>query len=289
MTSGNLRIDSINELVEAGIDKDDARFDIELLEDLLKTQGEDAFRAGVKRRAQGEPLAYILGERAFYKDVFKVVPGVLVPRNDTELLVETALRYMGLVDFPMGDVAKVTLGDARETYTVLDLCTGTGCVGISITNEAVVRGKNIDMTLCDLSPIALECAGDNARNVCKTSVKVKEFDVLEGDYSLLAKHVDIVVSNPPYITDEEMEELPYDVKNYEPDMALRAADNGLAFYKAIASKAKTILNKGGLLAVEHGFLQGDSVRMIFELEGYIDILTLKDYGGNDRVTIGRKK
>ena len=289
MTSGNLHNDSIKELIEAGIDKDDARFDIELLEDLLVKLGEDAFRAGVTRRAQGEPLAYILGERAFYKDVFKVVPGVLVPRNDTELLVEAALRFMGLLDFPLGDVAKVTVGDVTDGFTVIDLCTGTGCIGISIANEATSKGKSVQMTMCDLSPVALRCAQDNASTVAKAPVQVKEFDVLNGDYSTLVEgEADIIVSNPPYITDDEMEELPYDVKNYEPDIALRAADNGLEFYKAIATKSMPILKNTGMLAVEHGYLQGEAVRDIFAHEGYIDILTLKDYGGNDRVTIGRK-
>lgn len=291
MISGNLQKQALERLVEAGIDRDDARFDIDLLADILEMNGETSFCEAVERRAQGEPVAYILGKQSFYMEEYVVVPGVLIPRSDTEILVEAALRYMGAVDFPMGDIGKVTPGEKKDDFRVADLCTGTGCVGISIFNGIKRQNLHCHMVLGDVSPIAIGCATKNISIAADgEEISVREFDVLNSDYrELYSDEVDLIVSNPPYITNEEMEELPRDVREFEPDLALRAGDDGLIFYHELAKRSYKALVVGGALMVEHGYLQGSSVRKIFEDNGYSDVLTLKDYGGNDRVTIGRKK
>lgn len=291
MISGNLQKQALERLVEAGIDRDDARFDIDLLADILEMNGETSFCEAVERRATGEPVAYILGKQSFYMEEYVVVPGVLIPRSDTEILVEAALRYMGAVDFPMGDIGKVTPGEKKDDFRVADLCTGTGCVGISIFNGIKRQNLHCHMVLGDVSPIAIGCATNNISIAADgEEIAVREFDVLNSDYrELYSDEVDLIVSNPPYITNEEMEELPRDVKEFEPDLALRAGDDGLIFYHELAKRSYKVLVVGGALMVEHGYLQGSSVRKIFEDNGYSDVLTLKDYGGNDRVTIGRKK
>ena len=289
MISGNLLKESIELLVEAGIDKDDARFDIEALEDLLISGGEADFRAGLLRRAKGEPVAYITGRKWFYQEEYNVVPGVLIPRSDTEILVEAALRYMGAIDFPMGDISKVPGSLVKDDYKIVDLCTGTGCVGISVANALAKKNKKVQMLLGDISPIAIDCAKSNVEtSAINKDINVINIDVLNDDYEVLGK-VDVVVSNPPYVTDSEMEQLPKDVKDYEPELALRASNEGLIFYEVLAKKCQAVLNNNGALIVEHGYAQGESVREIFVNNGYMDVCTIKDYGGNDRVTIGRKK
>ena len=205
MISGNIFTNSIEKLVEAGILKDDARFDIELLKDVYLDKGEEAFIEAVNRRCQGEPVAYILGRQSFYMENYYVEPGVLIPRSDTEILVEAALKAMGLVKFPMGDISKINFAIEKDTYHIADLCTGTGCVGISVANQVVGAGKQLEMLLADISDIALNCAEKNVKSQAKTNIKIKKFDVLNGDYETLSDHkLDMILSNPPYITDEEI-------------------------------------------------------------------------------------
>lgn len=290
MISGNLREQSIKRLVEAGIDKDDARFDIDLLLEHFDSEGDEAFLDAVKERAEGKPSAYIIGHKCFYMDDFNVVPGVLIPRSDTEILVESALKFMGAVTFPMGDVALIPEHERTSSYEVADLCTGTGCIGISVAKCMHDAGIDINMTLADISDVALECAKSNLNRVYGHNVVAKKFNVLADDYiNISGNKLDAIISNPPYITDSEMEELPFDVKNFEPDLALRAKLDGLEFYYELAKRSKVALKEGGALIVEHGYLQGRAVREIFETNGFTDVVTIKDYGGNDRVTFGRVK
>lgn len=282
MTSGN---EALLKLLKRSGD-DEAELDLKILSEELK--GEDLLKA-VTRRASGEPLAYILGYRHFYKECYKVCPGVLIPRADTEILVESALKFLGLNVMATGDVLNVPeyrkgIADIRFA----DLCTGTGCIGISIANEIVRAGGNTKGYLIDISDTAIGVSTSNVelQALKPEDIKVIKHDVL-GSCPELEK-LDFIVSNPPYITNSEMEELESVVKDHEPDLALRAGDDGLDFYWPLVEYAKKLLKDGGALMVEHGCAQGEAVRRIFGQGGLQNIMTIRDYGGNDRVTLGIK-
>lgn len=282
MTSGN---EELLELLKRSGD-DEAELDLKILSEELK--GEDLFKA-VTRRASGEPLAYILGYRHFYKECYKVCPGVLIPRADTEILVESALKFLGLNVMATGDVLNVPeyrkeIADIRFA----DLCTGTGCIGISIANEIVRAGGNTKGYLIDISDTAIGVSISNVESQAlkPEDIKVIKHDVLSSCPEL--EKLDFIVSNPPYITNSEMEELECVVKDHEPDLALRAGDDGLDFYGPLVEYAKNLLKDGGALMVEHGCAQGEAVRRIFGQGGLKNIMTIRDYGGNDRVTLGIK-
>ena len=280
MTSGN---EALLELLKRSGD-DEAELDLKILSEELK--GEDLLKA-VTRRASGEPLAYILGYRHFYKECYKVCPGVLIPRSDTEVLVESALRFLGLDELATGDILGIL--QYNKEYTDIrfaDLCTGTGCIGISIANEIVRKNGNPAVILADISDVAVETAKTNiaAQALKPECLSVIKSDIRE-DIPELGK-LDLIVSNPPYITNAEMEELDNVVKDHEPDLALRAGDTGLDFYDPLLKLAKEHLNEGGALMVEHGCAQGDAVKAIFEQGGLKNCMTIRDYGSNPRVTLG---
>jgi release factor glutamine methyltransferase len=282
MISGN---EELLELLKRSGD-DEAELDLKILSEELK--GEDLLKA-VTRRASGEPLAYILGYRHFYKECYKVCPGVLIPRADTEILVESALKFLGLNVMATGDVLNVPeyrkeIADIRFA----DLCTGTGCIGISIANEIVRAGGNTKGYLIDISDTAIGVSISNVESQAlkPEDIKVIKHDVLSSCPEL--EKLDFIVSNPPYITNSEMEELESVVKDHEPDLALRAGDDGLDFYGPLVEYAKNLLKDGGALMVEHGCAQGEAVRRIFGQGGLKNIMTIRDYGGNDRVTLGIK-
>ncbi len=282
MTSGN---EALLELLKRSGD-DEAELDLKILSEELK--GEDLLKA-VTRRASGEPLAYILGYRHFYKECYKVCPGVLIPRADTEILVESALKFLGLNVMATGDVLNVPeyrkgIADIRFA----DLCTGTGCIGISIANEIVRAGGNTKGYLIDISDTAIGVSTSNvgSQTLKPEDIKVIKHDILSSCPEL--EKLDFIVSNPPYITNSEMEELESVVKEHEPDLALRAGDDGLDFYWPLVECAKKLLKNGGALMVEHGCAQGEAVRRIFGQGRLKNIMTIRDYGGNDRVTLGIK-
>ena len=280
MTSGN------NVLLDLlrGSGDDEALLDLKILEEELS--GEELVKA-VKRRADGEPLAYILGYRHFFKECYKVCPGVLIPRADTEIVVESALKFIGLNKMATGDLLNIPsyVNDKPDIHFA-DLCTGSGCIGISIANEIVRSGRKAFGYLVDISDTAIGTAAFNVDSQCLApdDIQVIKHDVLR-DIPELGT-LDFIVSNPPYISNCEMESLDRNVKDYEPDLALRAGNDGLDFYGPLVNCAKKLLNDGGALIVEHGFAQGGPVREIFESSGLKNCMTIKDYGGNDRVTIG---
>lgn len=280
MTTGNERLLSL--LAESG--DDEARLDLNILSE--EFEGE-ALEEAVKRRAAGEPLAYILGYRHFYKECYKVCPGVLIPRADTEIAVETALAFLGLNSMATGDLLEVPLyGNDIKDICFADLCTGTGCIGISIANEIAGKGALAHAALVDISDTAISTAKDNVQSqaVKPEAIEVIKHDVLSGAPEL--KKLDFIISNPPYITDSEMEELEPVVKDHEPDLALRAGSEGLDFYGPLLDTAMKLLKDGGALIVEHGYGQGDAVRKIFADGGLKNVMTIRDYGGNPRVTLG---
>ena len=247
----------------------------------------EALSLAAERRAKGEPLAYILGHRYFWREDYKVVPGVLIPRPDTELLVECALRFCGCHDLATGDVLNVPVSALKESVRFADICTGTGCAGISTANELLSHGLKVNGILTDISPVAKETAGINVLSQSKepSSLEVIRNDILNDD---LPGKFDFIVSNPPYITDKEMEELDSVVRDHEPELALRGGYDGLDFYESIFKRSFASLACGGAIFVEHGYLQGESVRRLCKEAGFEMVGTVKDYGGNERVTWGIK-
>lgn len=215
-----------------------------------------------KRRKNGEPLQYILGEAEFMSLEFEVNEHTLIPRSDTETLVEAMLEEIG-----------------DKSVTLLDIGTGTGCIGISMAHYA-----NAEVTLADISCGALKTAERNAaRN--GVSVKTLQIDILS---DVPNGKFDAVVSNPPYIESDVIPSLQTEVRDYEPISALDGGADGLKFYRRIVEIAPSVLNDNGLLAFEIGFNQGNAV---FELmsDGFKDVKVIKDLCGNDRVVMGRKR
>lgn len=215
----------------------------------------------VELRLKHEPLQYILGEWEFYGLSFKVGPGVLIPRQDTETLVETALPLIN-----------------KSRNRVFDLCAGSGCIGIAL---ASLGGAKV--TFFEKSDDALPYLEENIR-LNGIEAEVLHYDVLGTPPKMRA---DMIVSNPPYIKTEVVEGLDTEVK-CEPLMALDGGEDGLKFYRHITSAWKPCLEMGGYLIFEIGFDQGEDVVEIMKNAGYRDVQCKKDLCGKDRVVIGRK-
>ena len=278
MTSGEI----LKLLADSG--DEEASIDARILCEEL--EGE-ALSSAAERRAKGEPLAYILGLRHFWRGDFKVASGVLIPRPDTELVVECALRYLGLHDLATGDVLGIPAASGLTEVRFADICTGTGCIGISIANEISASGMKVTGLLTDISDTALSVAKDNAKALLKdpSAVEVIRHDILHDG---LTGKFNFIVSNPPYITDKEMDELDSTVKEHEPSLALRGGPDGLDFYECIFRKSFDSLVPGGAVFVEHGYLQGEAVRELCRKAGFETVGTVRDYGNNERVTWGIK-
>jgi len=240
--------------------------DLYLLMNRMETLDEaevDQFSDMVDRRKAGEPIAYIIGYKEFMGFRFSVTEDTLIPRPDTELSVEEALRVI----------------KERGYKSVLDLCSGSGAIGLSIA-------KILDFTNVSLSDInkgALLVSMENAQVLgLQDKVRFFESDLFEkvnGKY-------DLIVSNPPYISGNDMEKLPDSVKNFEPEIALFGGTSGLDFYKKIIMEAKKYLNDGGTLIFEIGYDQREEVEKMFIENGYNNLRTLKDLSGLDRVVSG---
>lgn len=285
--SGNLQ-DYIKILTEAGIPEEDARFDISVIFSYLG-QDEKVFDEAVKKRASGVPAAYVIGSKAFYKEEYKVTPDVLIPRADTELLVETALKFLGALPMPVGDVLMVPEKTSLSSLRVLDICTGTGCVGISVFNSLYEKYPDAECIISDISDKALKIAMYNVEHACvkPDHIKVIKADALQEDLPEGLGEFDVITGNPPYIDGSDMEVLDDEVR-HEPVLALAGGEDGMRFYEPIAKMAQKHLKNGGMLAVEHGYNQGQLVAQTLVNTGFNNVKTLKDYGGNDRVTFGVK-
>lgn len=226
----------------------------------LDAQQQQRFLDLLTRREQGEPVAHLTGEREFFGRRFCVTADTLIPRPDTETLVELALQ----------------LGPACPAR-VVDLGTGTGAIGLSLALER----PQWQVTLTDLSAAALSVAESNARQL-GGDVTLQQGSWLEGCHGPF----DLIVSNPPYIdpADHHLEE--GDVR-FEPRSALVADQRGLADLATIITQASTRLVAGGWLLLEHGYQQGDEVRALMEASGFDAVRTERDLGGNERVTLGQ--
>ena len=233
----------------------------------------EGVEAGLKRLLNEEPIAYILGQWEFYGLPLRVNPNVLIPRDDTCAVAELAIRQALFLE-----------KDPR----ILDLCCGSGCIGLAIAS----RVKDAKVTLADLSMDALSVAKENtALNKLSGRVRCIQADALKPAFPFLGKY-DMIVSNPPYITGEEMKELPKSVADYEPHLALFGGEDGLDFYRSIAKNFAPALKPGGYLAFEYGETQGDDVCRILKENGYTILERARDYNDRDRAVLaqyGRKE
>jgi release factor glutamine methyltransferase len=225
-----------------------------------------AFRALIKRRLAGEPVAYLVGEQEFWSMALFVDENVLIPRRDTETLVEVALRAAR--QRPHGPL------------TIADVCTGSGCVALALAKEL----PEATVWASDLSAGALGVARKNAaRHGLETRVQLVEGDLLEP----LGGPFDLIVSNPPYVKSSDRPTLSAEVQR-EPHLALFGGPLGLEIMQRLVPGALALLTPGGLLAVEHGFDQGPQVRELFTAAGFTEVTTTKDLAGHERVTAGRR-
>ncbi len=229
--------------------------------------------SSVARYLAGEPLAYILGEWEFYGLQLYVDRRVLIPRDDTCAVATLAINKALFL---------------KQDPRILDLCTGSGCIGLAIAS----RVKDARVTLADISKDALAVAKTNAtRNHLTGRVSCVQADALGKPAAFLGKF-DMIVSNPPYITTEEMKTLPASVKDFEPHLALEGGTDGLDFYRAIIKNYKSALKPGGYLCFEFGEDQGDAICQMLTEEGYTILERSRDYHDTQRAVIaqfGRKE
>ena len=256
-----------------GIDKNKFILDKVSDKDMPETDYK-AYRDAIERRGQKIPLQHITGVQNFYGYDFFVNENVLIPRFDTEVLVEQVIN-----------IIKKDYGKNTKIPEILDICTGSGCIILSIM--AYIRDK-MGYTpkgyALDISDKALEVAKDNARRL-DLNPEISLMDILTSEIS---GNYDIIVSNPPYIETEVIKGLMSEVKDHEPMIALDGGQDGLLFYRTIADKAYDHINGGGYLAFEIGYNQGRGVTDIVTEAGYTDARVIKDYAGNDRVCIARR-
>lgn len=243
-----------------------------------------SFREIVKRRGSREPLQYITGHQEFWSLDFKVTPDVLIPRPDTEILVEEALKVVS----GQGSVAS-----ENRPLRILDLCTGSGCIAISLAKEL----KYAVVFAADASAAALQIARENA----ETNGVLDRVVFLNGDlYHALENrppttdhrplYFDLIVSNPPYINNIDIPNIQPEVRDYEPRMAVDGGIEGLDFYKKIVTDAPNHLSSHGWLLVEVGEGQADAVsKMMADTGAFESISTVKDLAGIERVVMAHKK
>jgi len=236
---------------------------------VLDSQTLHTFQKAVERRRLGEPVAYIIGERDFWTLKLATSPHTLIPRPDTEVLVEQVLKRIP------SDVND----QSTSSFSICDLGTGTGAIALALASEH----PRIQVTGVDFKAQAVALAQQNAVNN-----GIENVTFLQSDWfsELKAKQFNIIVSNPPYIEDSSAYLLQGDVA-FEPKSALTSGEDGLRDIRHIISVSQAHLLTGGLLAFEHGFNQGAAVAELLSEAGFSDIETIKDYGGNDRVTLGR--
>lgn len=289
-------------LVEAGVEEEEAALEVRLLlqecfslnaagyllrkqELLCKADREKVEAAGIEqteilgklhsffenfeKRRRRIPLAQILGRQSFYGLDFFVNEDVLIPRADTECLVDLVLE----------DYADLAKQAGSSSLKILDLCTGSGCIGISVAKHLPYQ----ELLLVDLSEKALAVAKKNAEKHLGENVTPLQSDLLT---EVRGKKFSLLLSNPPYIVSRVIPGLDREVSEYEPKMALDGGEDGLVFYRRIAKEAKAVLLPGARLYLEIGYDQGESVKDIFQKEGYEAVEVFPDLSGNPRVLRG---
>ena len=233
-------------------------------DDEINSETHQQFEALIQRRISGEPIAHILGEREFYGLAFKVTPGTLIPRPDTETLVEAAL-------------AKIS---PSETTRILDLGTGSGAIALAIAKHR----PNANVIAVDASQAALSVSQENAK-----ALNIHNVQFLLSDWfsTLTNQHFDVIVSNPPYIEQDDGHLKQGDLR-FEPISALASGEDGLDDIRQIILDASAHLKPKGWLMFEHGYNQAKTVSILLVSAHFRSIETLKDLGSNDRVTFGQK-
>ena len=232
--------------------------------EVIGFEKEKEFLELVEKRKNKYPMNYILGTVEFMGIDFIVKEGVLIPRPDTEVLVEEVLKHIG----------------KYEELDICDLCCGSGAIGLSIAQYRIKT--QVDLLDIDLIP----------EKVTESNIKDQELEdrakFIHSDLFANAsnKGYDIIVSNPPYIREEIIETLMDDVKNYEPHLALSGGEDGLVFYRKIVEESPKYLKGKGILAFEIGHDQGKDVKLLMENQGFENVLIVKDLAGLDRVVIG---
>ena len=234
----------------------------------------EEYRKLLERRAQGEPVQYLLGHCEFMSLDFRVNRDTLIPRPDTEVLVEWVIRqFHGQLEGSL-------------PVQIMDIGTGSGCIAVSMAYYI----RHAEVTALDISDGALRTAQENAAlHSVQDRITFFRHDILKG-FPPCAQPFDCIVSNPPYITKKEMDELEPEVGAYEPRTALYGGRDGLTFYRTILREADKHLRPGGLLAFEIGYRQARAVKKLFEQNGQFEtIQVLRDLAGRDRVVAGKKR
>lgn len=231
-------------------------------EEIVETKIETDFNEAIQKKQAGIPLQYITNMQEFMGINFYVDENVLIPRPDTEVLVEEVIK----------------LAKEKENIAILDMCTGSGAIAIALAEYLT----NAKITASDKSKKALVVAQKNAKNT-KASIQFIESDL----FGNIKDKFDIIVSNPPYIESDVIKCLDKEVQK-EPMMALDGGKDGLDFYRKIAKQARAYLNEDGYLALEIGYNQKEKVKELLKKEGYREIYSKKDFGDNDRIVIGKK-
>ncbi|MBQ8662310.1 MAG: peptide chain release factor N(5)-glutamine methyltransferase [Eubacterium sp.] len=223
---------------------------------------EDAYLDLLKKRCTHIPLQYLIGEQEFMGIPFKVTPDVLIPRQDTESLVEEALKYL------------------KPGQKVLDMCTGSGCIAISLKSFV----PEAEVTAVDVSEGALAVAKENSE---KNELPVT---LIHSDlFCQVSDKYDMIVSNPPYIPSAVIATLMPEVRDHEPMQALDGTEDGLYFYEKITRDSILFLKEGGMLLYEIGHDQGQAVSEMMTAAGYVNVRVIQDLAGLDRVVVGRRK
>lgn len=234
-------------------------------EELSKSQEEEFFKL-VELRRKKMPTKYILGKTEFMGLDILIKPGVLIPRADTEILVEEAIKIIKVNSY----------------LKVCDLCSGSGAIGVAICRFL----RDITLNSYDIDEVALDVTERNIFNLnLEQRAKVQYSDLLQKAIED-KESFDMIVSNPPYIRKDVIPTLMEDVKDYEPYIALCGGDDGLNFYRTITTQSLKVLKKGGALAYEIGHDQKDDVISILKENGFEGIYALQDFSGLDRVVIG---
>lgn len=236
-------------------------------EEVLSEEVLTVYEGYLSEREQGRPTQYILGEWEFMGLPFHVGEGVLIPRGDTEVLVETILEKQ----------------QSEPIKSILDIGTGSGCIPVSLGHY----GKFEKIMAVDISPKALGYATKNAAEN-RVSIDFYESDLFKNIPSEWKGRLDAIVSNPPYIPKKDIEELMTEVKDFEPMNALDGGEDGLDFYRAIVEQGREWLKDGGWLFFEIGYDQGEDLRNLLKEFGYTEVEIRQDLAGLDRVAMGRK-
>jgi release factor glutamine methyltransferase len=247
----------------------------------LEADQAQQYLALIARRAAGEPVQYLTGKQEFWGLEFKVTPAVLIPRPETEHVMEVALARLG----PRGFKVHLDTGAPRETLRVADVGTGTGCLAVALAYEL----PHAEIFATDISAPALEIARENAvRHNVADRVNFMQADLLEPFVSA-SERFDLIVSNPPYVARADAAKLQREVRDHEPHAALFGGLSGTEIYARLIEQAGSLLRSGGLLVVELGYNSADHVRSILTLEnGWTNVAFTNDLAGIPRVAAAER-